>query len=90
MLDGILDYGEAEALALAKELNCILLIDEKKGRKIALGLNIQILGFLGIFLLCYKQKSLSANEAKDIVDKAKMLQFRLSEKLETRFFALLD
>ena len=35
-LDGTLDYGEAEAIALARERAVILLVDEKKARKIAI------------------------------------------------------
>ncbi|QLQ32519.1 MAG: hypothetical protein HZT40_14055 [Candidatus Thiothrix singaporensis] len=33
MLDGTLDYGEAEAIALADEYQLILLVDEKKRAK---------------------------------------------------------
>jgi predicted nucleic acid-binding protein len=89
MLDGILDYGEVEALALARELDYVLLIDEKKGRKIALGLKIRIISFLGVLLLNYKQKKLTRNEAEDIISEAKLFKFRLSKNLEDRFFELL-
>ncbi len=90
MLDGILDRGEAEALTLAKELDCILLIDEKKGRKIALGMNLKIAGFLGILLLNHRQGKLNANEVRQLLDKAKSLHFRLSAKLERQFLEELD
>jgi predicted nucleic acid-binding protein len=65
------------------------LIDEKKGRKIALGLNIRIIGFLGVLLLNYKQEKLTRNEAEDIISEAKLFKFRLSKNLEDRFFELL-
>jgi hypothetical protein len=45
-----LDPGEAEAIALAKELNFNLLIDEKKGRKIAQDLGIKITGVVGVLI----------------------------------------
>ncbi|MCK5810629.1 MAG: hypothetical protein KAH00_06040 [Cocleimonas sp.] len=89
LLDGILDYGEAEAIALAKELGHILLIDEKKGRKIALDMGVRIIGFLGVLLLNNKQDKLSTEEAKEIMKQAKKFQFRLSERLERHFIASL-
>lgn len=55
-LNEILDEGESEAIALAKELNAeFILIDEKKGRKVAERLGITAIGLLGI-LLKAKQK----------------------------------
>src|SRR6266705_1562947 len=47
-----LDQGEAEAIALAKELRADrLLIDEKDGRSIARREGLAIIGVLGILLL---------------------------------------
>jgi uncharacterized protein len=44
-----LDYGEAEAIALAKERNAeILLIDDKLARVIAKHLGIRYIGLLGV------------------------------------------
>jgi predicted nucleic acid-binding protein len=54
----MLDMGEAEAIALYKEKNAdYLLIDERKGRKIAESFNIKIIGTLGLLLFA-KQKIL--------------------------------
>jgi predicted nucleic acid-binding protein len=54
----ILDSGEAEAIALYKAKDAdYLLIDERKGRKIAESYNIKIIGTLGLLLLA-KQKGL--------------------------------
>jgi predicted nucleic acid-binding protein len=86
LLDDILDYGESEALVLAKERLLILLIDEKKGRKIAKNMGIQIIGFLGILLLNYRHDRLSKKEIEDILHHANNLNFRLSEKLKQDFF----
>ncbi len=86
LLDDILDYGESEALVLAKERLLILLIDEKKGRKIAKNMGIQIIGFLGILLLNYRHDRLSKEEIEDILHHANNLNFRLSEKLKQDFF----
>ncbi len=86
LLDDILDYGESEALALAKERQLILLIDEKKGRKIAKNMGVKIIGFLGILLLNYRHGRLSKEEIVSILYHTNKLNFRLSEKLKQDFF----
>lgn len=86
LLDDILDYGESEALILAKERQLILLIDEKKARKIAKNMEIRIIGFLGVLLLNYQRSKLSKNQIEDILHHADNLDFRLSEKLKQDFF----
>lgn len=86
ILDGILDYGEAEAIVLAREQQLILLIDEKKGRKIAKGMGISIIGFLGVLLLNYRNNKLDKNNIEDIILQADKLGFRLSKKLKQDFF----
>ena len=47
----IVDYGEASAIALALEIeNCILIVDDKRGRSLAKKLDIEITGTLGTLL----------------------------------------
>jgi uncharacterized protein len=46
----ILERGEAEALVLALELNCALLIDDLPGRRCALSMNVKITGTLGVLV----------------------------------------
>jgi uncharacterized protein len=51
-LENILDKGEASAIALALEIpNSIIIIDEKKGRKHAKSLNLQVIGSLKVLLI---------------------------------------
>ena len=46
------DRGEAEAIALAQELKAdLLLMDERKGRRLANEQGIQVMGLLGVILL---------------------------------------
>ena len=75
------DPGEAEAIVLAIEMNAdALLIDEKKGRKIAQEYGITITGLLGI-LVDAKQENLIQG-VKPILDRLIFeIGFRVSPKL---------
>jgi predicted nucleic acid-binding protein len=59
-----IDKGEVEAISLALELNLMLIIDERKGRKIALNQGLKIVGVLGILIENYRQKHLTFDEVK--------------------------
>jgi len=62
-LQQIVDEGEASAIALALETkNCFLIIDEKKGRKLAKDLHIKIADTLQILLLA-KSKGITSSLA---------------------------
>ena len=85
-----LDKGEAQAIVLAKELNLSLIIDEKKGRKIATIMGINIFGFIGLLLINYKNRMLSKEDIINIFSQAKKQGFRVSKKLENDFLKLLN
>jgi predicted nucleic acid-binding protein len=56
-LSRIVDKGEAEAIELAKELHADrLLIDERKGRRLAVQEGIPVIGLLGVVLLAKRQQ----------------------------------
>lgn len=81
MLEASLDKGEASAIALALEQKeCLLIIDETKGRKLAMSLGLIITGTLGI--IAEAKKSGYIQSVKTILDKMKLTNFRLSEELE--------
>ncbi len=51
LLEELVDVGEAEAIILAKELKCALLVDDAKARKFAALLNVEVVGTLGLLKL---------------------------------------
>ncbi len=82
MLIKRLDKGESESIALAKKLKLPLIIDERKGRKIAKYLEIKIIGFVGIILKLLEKGIISKNRAIEIVKQVEENDFRLSSDLK--------
>lgn len=61
---GVVDMGEAEAIELAKELHADrLLIDERKGRRLAIQEGVPIIGLLGVLLLAKRQQLIPSARA---------------------------
>ena len=89
LLDSILDYGEAEAIALAEEQQKLLLVDEKKARSIAKKRKVKFIGLLGLLIANKKNGYVSVQEVIEIKDQIKILGFRISSKLEDDFMKLL-
>ena len=73
------DLGEAEAIALALELNSMILIDEKKGRSHARNLNLAVRGTLGLFLEAKKKGKVKS--VKECINKLKMVGYYLDDEL---------
>jgi len=85
-----IDEGEAEAITLAIELDLQLIIDEKKGRKIAINQGLKIVGALGILIENYKQNFISLEESHYYFNLFKKNGLRVSEILEKIFFKKLE
>ncbi|MBP7478518.1 MAG: DUF3368 domain-containing protein [Chitinophagales bacterium] len=80
ILEGFLDSGEASAIALALEHDdCLLIIDELKGRKEAKYLNINYTGTLGILIIA-KEKGL-IKSVMEVIEEIRKTDFRISEAL---------
>lgn len=80
MLEIQLDSGEASAISLALETeNCLLLIDEKKGRKIALEMGLKIIGTVRLLVMA-RQKGL-INSLQQALDTIQAVGFRISPRL---------
>jgi predicted nucleic acid-binding protein len=62
------DAGEAEAIVLAKEINADrLLIDERKGRRLAQAEGVRVIGLVGVVILA-KRKSRIPN-ARELINR---------------------
>ncbi len=77
----LLDLGESEAIALAKEKNLTIIIDEKKGRKIAKEMDLKVIGLLGVVYLNVKKGFLTKDEASGFLDDAINHGYRISTKM---------
>lgn len=63
-----LDPGESEAVVLAKELHADhLLMDERKGRRIAAKQGVPVIGLLGVILMARKRNIIPS--ARQIVER---------------------
>ena len=79
-LEAILDEGEASTIALALEMeNSLLIIDEKKGRKVAQRLNINIIGTLRVIQMAKEQRLIQSIEP--VIDDLQKAGFRFSQRV---------
>lgn len=81
ILEASLDKGEASAIAFAiEQTNCLLIIDDFKGRKYAEQLGIKITGTLGVIVDAKHSGHLKS--VKRVLEKIKKTDFRLTADLE--------
>ena len=78
-LNILLDDGEIQAIAHAKILQCSVLMDEKRGRQVAIQHDIPVIGVIGV-LLQAKQKDLIP-EVKMYLRAMKDADYRMSDAL---------
>lgn len=75
-----LDDGEASSIALAKaKPSAVLIIDERRGRKVARQMQVEIIGLLGIIVKAKKQGVIPTG--LPVVDQLVAYGFHLSPKL---------
>ena len=79
-LETQIDWGEASAIALAKEKeDPLLLLDDLKARKLANKLNLRVTGTLGVI---HKAKQIGILEkVKPLIAKLQATNFRISENI---------
>lgn len=75
-----LDLGESEAIVLANSINAdIIIIDERKARKIAKDIGLKVTGTLGILVEAKNQGLIT--KIKPLLDKLISNDIRISKKL---------
>ena len=80
IIETFLDPGEASAIALALEKDdCLLVIDDFKGRQEAKQLKLKYTGTLGILILAKEKKLIKS--LTEILNEIKKTDFRISEGL---------
>ena len=78
LLSMYLDAGESEAIVLAKEKDCLLIIDDGDGRKAATNMDIDITGTVGVLLKAGMDGKIDLRES---LDELNACGFRLSENV---------
>jgi len=86
----ILDDGESEAIALAVETKSKLIIDEKKGRKIAINQGLEIIGLLGILYLNVKREFLVKQQAIKLLEDIQAHGYRINQRIIDDMLEMLD
>lgn len=79
----IVDEGEAETIALAMELNLPLLIDDRKGRRLAEKLGLKFIGSLGLLKIAKEREIIF--EVKPFIQNFLKKGYHLDEKLVRLF-----
>jgi len=81
IIEASVDKGEASAIALAIEFDdCLLIIDDLKGRKFAHQLGLTIIGTIGVIVDAKLAGIIPS--VKPILSKIKLTNFRITEQLE--------
>jgi predicted nucleic acid-binding protein len=81
IIENTVDKGEASTIALAIEYDdCLLIIDDLKGRKFALHLGLNIIGTIGVIVDAKLSGIIPS--IKPIIQKIKNTNFRITEEIE--------
>lgn len=81
-----IDDGEAEAIALAYEYQCRLIVDDLQARKVAQRLGLQITGTVGILITAKKRGMIDS--VKGVIDSLESVGFYVSEALKAQALQL--
>lgn len=79
VFSNMLDKGESQALALATQLNCGILIDERLGRFIAKQHAIPVVGVMGVLLQAKTKGKIET--IQPLIERLLRYDYRLSDKV---------
>jgi uncharacterized protein len=82
----LVDEGEAEAIALAYELQYRLIIDDLQGRKVARDLGLKLTGTIGVLMMAKQQGVIPA--LKPVIEALERVSFYLSDALKAEALKL--
>ena len=78
-LSNLLDRGEAEAIALAAEIGAVVLIDDRRGRKVAASRGIEITGTAAVLVSAKVNGHIDS--VKPYLETLSLSGYRLSQRL---------
>ncbi len=85
-----LDLGESEAIYLSDSKKAdLLLMDEVRGREVAIRMGIKIMGTIGILGVAYEDSILSKEEIKEAIEILRDSGRHISEKLHEQLLNLI-
>ncbi len=76
----LVDEGEAEAIALASEIGCKIILDDRSARTVATKLGLKIIGTVGVLVLAKKEGVIA--ELKPVLESLESNNFFISEALK--------
>ncbi len=76
-----LGFGEAEAIAIALEQNCIVALDDRIARLKARSMGLKITGTLGLLRKAYNKRLINKSTLVQALKQLKQHGFRISDNI---------
>lgn len=86
-----LDLGESEAIYLSDSGKAdLLLMDEERGREVAMRMGIRVMGTIGILTLVHEDGLMSKEEIRSAIEVLRDSGRHISERLYEQLLRLID